>query len=50
MTPKVVRDVPQDATENATTDHRKGMVAFGLELVGWPHNTKLNEKRKHGTK
>lgn len=37
ITPSVMRGVPQDASENATMFHKKGNVAFGLELAGFCH-------------
>jgi hypothetical protein len=34
LTPSVIYGIPQDATENAKTDHKKGMLCFGVELAG----------------
>ena len=35
VTPKLIADVPQDATENGTQDHTLGAVLFGFEPAGF---------------
>ena len=37
VTPGLINDVPQDATENATTNHQLGDVMFGFEPAGFCH-------------
>merc|ERR1711879_310434 len=37
VTPALISHVPQDATENATSEHKLGNILFGYEPAGFCH-------------